>query len=197
MIDAYKLNRNKNYFDIIELIELIILYKGSGALFIAQICDTLFGPEVRCDRVYHWSDDPLYDLCWSEVQPNIVWTVSANGFIQIWDLSSSVSQPIHVVKGHDSEIYSVNCSLGPQESPLVLTTSSDCSVKIWDIVTSNAIQTHLGHGNIVYCGQWSPFIANTFATSSGDSTLRIWSLKQMQSTLNIKASFGMSFGMNF
>lgn len=164
--------------------------KGSGALFLAKICDTAFGAEVRCDRVYHWNDHPLYDLCWSEVEPNVVWTVSGDGLIQIWHLSSPEERPIHVIKGHDSEIYSTNWSLSPQEAPHVLTTSSDSSVKIWDALTCNIIQTHLGHQKIVYCGQWSSSMAHTFATTSGDSTLKIWSLKQMESTLTIKASFG-------
>ena len=162
--------------------------EGSGALFVADIVDTNYGARVECNRVFHSVNDPLYDLCWSESQANSIWTVSANGFIQIWDFNVSTDRPISSFKGHDREIYSINCSI--PESQHILTTSSDTSAKVWDVMTAQPMHMFLGHESVVYCGQWSPFISKTFATTSGDSTLRIWSLERKESTLNIRASFG-------
>ncbi|CAG2109270.1 unnamed protein product [Medioppia subpectinata] len=122
----------------------------------------------------------------SESQPNIVWTVSANGFIYVWELSSaSTDRPICALRGHNQEIYSINWSPRVFDTQYVLTVSSDMSSKVWDASTAQPIHAFVGHESIVYCGQWSPFIANTFATASGDSTLKIWSLKQSQPMLNI------------
>lgn len=156
----------------------------------ADIVDTNFGPQVECRRVFECLNDPLYDLCWSESHSNIIWTVSANGFIQIWDTNLSTNKPILVIRGHDREIYSTNWSPTAPDSQYVLTTSSDSTTKLWDVLTTQPINTFLGHERVVYCGQWSPLIRQTFATTSGDSTLKIWSLEQKEPTLTIRASFG-------
>ena len=99
------------------------------------------------------------------------------------------------MKIHEREIYSLNCSTA--EPQYIVSTCSDTSVKVWDVSTAQPIGTLLGHQNIVYCGQWSPFISRTLATVSGDSTLKIWSLERMEPTITIKASFGLYFNTLF
>ena len=165
---------------------------GSGALYVLEIINTHFGPDIDCKHVFPSNGDPLYDLCWSDCHPNIIWTVSANGFIQVWDLSNtSIDIPIHVMRGHEREIYAINWSPNTCDSQHVLTVSSDSTVKVWDVLTTQLVNTFLGHESIVYSGQWSPFIPQTFATTSGDSTLKLWSLKQSQPLINIRVSLGM------
>ena len=161
----------------------------------ADVSETNYGPRIECQRVFHSVNDPLYDLCWSESQPNIIWTVSANGFIQICDLNISTDRAIAAFKGHDREIYSIKCSAA--EPQYVLTTSSDTSAKVWDVMTAQPMHTFSGHESVVYCGQWSPLFRQTFATASGDSTVRIWSLERKEPTINIRASFGIKFYLKF
>jgi len=147
---------------------------------------------INCDRVFHWKNDSLYDLCWSESDfNNILWTVSGDGFIQIWDTNNHLNdQPINVIKAHDREIYSCKWSTIRHDPPNVITTSSDLSIKLWDAFSSQLINQYLGHESIVYCGQWSPIMSGTFATTSGDSTLRVWSVRDFRPSLTIRASFG-------
>jgi WD40 repeat protein len=64
------------------------------------------------------------------------------------------------------------------------------SIKLWDTFSAQLINQHLGHEAIVYCSQWSPFMSGTFATTSGDSTLRVWSVRDFEPTLTLRASFG-------
>lgn len=163
--------------------------KGSGALF---ICDVLANNTIVCNRVFQWKTDSLYDLCWNKCQfDNILWTVSADGFIQIWDISNEVNdQPIHAIKAHNSEIYGCEWSTVSQDSPSVLTVSSDLSIKLWDTCNAQLINQYIGHQQNVYCGQWSPLMSGTFATTSGDSTLKVWSVTDNKPTITIKASFG-------
>jgi len=140
----------------------------------------------------------LYDLCWSESYANILWTVSGNGFIQIWDTNNTSSdQPIHTIRAHEREIYSIDWSPLRSEAQHVMTASSDLSVKLWDVLTTQPINTFLGHQNIVYCGQWSPFMSQTLATASGDSSVKVWSLKQSQPLITINASYGEVLSCNW
>lgn len=162
---------------------------GSGSLF---IIDILGENRIVCNRVFNWKSDSLYDLCWNESQfDNILWTVSANGFIQIWDTNNQFnSEPIHTIKAHEREIYCCNWSTITYDSASVLTVSRDLSIKVWDAFSSQPINQYLGHESIVYCGQWSPIMSKTFATTSADSTLRVWSVRDLKPSLTIKASFG-------
>jgi WD40 repeat protein len=162
---------------------------GSGALFILDIINN---ETIECKALYEWRNDSLYDLCFNRFNfNNILWTVSADGFIQIWDTNNGFSsQPIHAFKAHNKEIYSCKWSTISHDSQSVITVSSDLSIKLWDAFSAQLINQYLGHEAIVYCSQWSPFMSGTFATTSGDSTLRVWSVKDCEPTLTLRASFG-------
>ncbi|KAL1139094.1 hypothetical protein AAG570_009155 [Ranatra chinensis] len=138
---------------------------------------TLFSLELTPDNTlvevctFPWQDG-LFDVVWSETDPNIVVTASGDGILHIWNLNSP-PLPVKALKEHKKEVYSVDWSQTRQEQ-LVLSASWDCTVKLWDPNSASSLATFLGHTQLVYNAMWSPHVPSCFASVSGDGTLRIW-----------------------
>ena len=169
-----------------ELLYLNLLFNlGRGALFILEE----FNDDIRCLKLFNWPNDGLFDICWSELNEHIVWSCSGDGQIQIWNISSPNLEPVNVVKAHVREIYSCEWSQVRHDPAAVVTASWDHSVKLWDANTAVLINEFSAHENIVYSANWSPLLSCTFASTSADSTLRIWSSRDCtKPVVEIKAS---------
>ncbi|KAF4524740.1 hypothetical protein B566_EDAN013808 [Ephemera danica] len=151
---------------------------GGGTLFLLDLT-----PEGGIVEVatFQWPDG-LFDVVWSEADPNIVVSASGDGTLQLWNLAAPLAPP-QTFREHKKEVYSVDWSQTRQEQ-LILSASWDCTVKLvmltvvayeWDPTRSTSLSTFLGHSQLVYNAMWSPHVASCFASVSGDGTLRIWS----------------------
>ncbi|XP_076357661.1 peroxisomal targeting signal 2 receptor-like [Tachypleus tridentatus] len=142
---------------------------GKGSLYILE--ETPSGL-LQSVSISSWNDG-LYDVTWSELNSNIIVTGSGDGSVQIWDTVDH-EHPVAVLKDHNKEVYSVDWSQTRDEQ-LLLTASWDKTVKLWDPQTTVLLNTFIGHTSVVYCCVWAPALKRTFASVSGDGTLRVWS----------------------
>lgn len=148
---------------------------GGGTLFILDLTSEGKLTEIQTSQ---WSDG-LFDVVWSESNPNLVVSASGDGGLQLWDLSSPNSPPVTLWE-HKKEVYSLDWSRTRQEQ-LILSASWDCSIKLWDPNRQSSISTFCGHSQLVYNAMFSNHMPNCFASVSGDGTLKLWSTLNPQS----------------
>ena len=158
---------------------------SSGALFILDHYVEDISSPLKSFRTFYWPNSGLLDVAWSESSENILWSSSADGFIQIWDLNSYINRseeehdedplsefepspdPIKVIKVYEgNESKSINCIKwsyrNSVNAPSLLSSSScDHQIKLWD--TSMAIlkttfhnPDHLHHDSSNSCCLNSP-----------------------------------------
>ncbi|XP_065212889.1 peroxisomal targeting signal 2 receptor isoform X1 [Planococcus citri] len=145
-------------------------FTGGGTLFHLKVSDDRNLVEVSNSP---WGDG-LFDVVWSECDPDVVVTASGDGTLQLWNLRTNPQVPVQVFREHTKEIYSVDWSQTRFEQ-LVLSASWDKSIKLWDPNETTSLNTFVGHTELVYNAMWSPLIPSCFASVSGDGMLKIWS----------------------
>ncbi|KAK4022434.1 Uncharacterized protein APZ42_026298 [Daphnia magna] len=141
---------------------------GSGFLFILDLSPS---NHLTLAVESRWTDG-LFDLAFAEDHPDIILTASGDGGIQLWDLKTP-EVPKLVWKEHSREVCCLDWNQTRQQQ-LVLSSSWDRSIKLWDPKGTNSLCTFLGHSDLVYNVSWSPHLPNCFASVSGDHTLCIW-----------------------
>ncbi|KAH8120268.1 TFIID and SAGA subunit [Phellopilus nigrolimitatus] len=90
--------------------------------------------------------------------------------------------------GHSGPVYSLSFDpLGGSAAPpqYLLSSSADCTARLWSMETMSNIVAYRGHQNPVWDVQWSP-MGIYFATGSRDKTARLWSTDRV-SALRIYA----------
>ncbi len=107
-------------------------------------------------------------LC-SAVNPDgtLFATGEASGSIHLW--SMDLKQRVQL-NGHGDWVRSL---IFNTDGSKLVSTSSDQTIKIWDIATENCIQTLMGHVNRVYAAAIS-LDDRRLATCSADCTIKIW-----------------------
>uniref|UniRef100_H2YS78 Peroxin-7 n=1 Tax=Ciona savignyi TaxID=51511 RepID=H2YS78_CIOSA len=155
---------------------------GSAALLVFEFPPDLSGPPVVVQNC-RWSDG-LFDLCWSELDPDICVTAGGDGAIQVWNVLNK--EPIAVLKNHEKEVYSVDWSHKGDKN-LVLSSSWDSSCRVWDVPSGRSVPlvSFAHHSGVVYSGVWSPHVPGTFATTSADGASRVWDLREPLSPQSI------------
>ena len=85
-------------------------------------------------------------------------------------LRKALSHRNTILKGHSDTVYSACFSPNGQ---YIVSTSADCSIRIWDVSTGLCIKTLKGHTGAVYYAEMNP--DGTLVVSvSDDGTTRIW-----------------------
>lgn len=92
--------------------------------------------------------------------------------IRLWRVGDNQSQclPYRILAGHANRILSV--AFDPGKSRLA-SSSCDGTIKIWNPLVGNCIQTLYGHQNLVWSVAYSPN-SELLASASGDRTVRLW-----------------------
>nr|XP_022918396.1 peroxisomal targeting signal 2 receptor [Onthophagus taurus] len=131
---------------------------------------------------YLWPDG-LFDVTWSEIDPQTVVTACGDCSLQIWNLFANT--PPVILNEHTKEVYSVDWSKTRQQQ-LIISASWDCTVKLWDPNRKTSLSTFTGHNQLVYNAMWSPHVANCFASVSGEGTLKIWNISSPSTPITTK-----------
>ncbi|MCC5666113.1 hypothetical protein LC653_19845 [Nostoc sp. CHAB 5784] len=77
------------------------------------------------------------------------------------------------LQGHDSDVWSVSFS---PDGKTLASSSSDYTIKLWNLETGKEIRTLTGHDNDVKSVSFSPD-GKTLASGSGDNTIKLWNLE--------------------
>lgn len=94
--------------------------------------------------------------------------------------TTTTPKPLHELKGHSKEIYTLRWGPGSSggggaATPAQLATASfDATVKLWDAETGACVRTLGPHGDAVYALAFSPD-GRMLATGSFDGRVRVWS----------------------
>ncbi|KAG8191840.1 hypothetical protein JTE90_022829 [Oedothorax gibbosus] len=136
---------------------------GKGKLFVLDVQSGK--AEVNVLTTRDWPEG-LYDVTWSELNPNLLVTSCCDGSIQIWDYLNSHA-PVAYYKIHEKEVYSVDWN--PQNAfPYILSASWDNTIKVWNPFQAREIASFLEHTDQVYEACWSRCGPEIFASVAGD-----------------------------
>ena len=107
---------------------------------------------------------PVRDVAFAR-DGKTVYTACDDGYCHVYDAHNR--SLIDALGGHTSWVLSVCPS--PTRADVVVTTSSDCSVKLWDVSARACAQTMSDHVDAVWCARFSPDGARLLACSSDAS----------------------------
>jgi coronin-1B/1C/6 len=117
----------------------------------------------------------VLDIDCSPFDDYLMASVSEDGNGRIWNipeggLTSHLVDPVQTLIGHRRKVGTVN--FHPTASNVVVTSSTDYSVKVWDIQTGDATLTVAGHADIIQSVCWNRD-GSKIATTSKDKKARI------------------------
>nr|XP_019007091.1 uncharacterized protein I203_00687 [Kwoniella mangroviensis CBS 8507]OCF70552.1 hypothetical protein I203_00687 [Kwoniella mangroviensis CBS 8507] len=102
-------------------------------------------------------------------------TAGEDGYIRFYDIKSNSSTPTHSILAHPSPITSL--SISPLSPTCILTSSTDCLVRLWDLGKKTCVQDLSGHRersgegvNMVASHPELPIVG----TAGADGVVRLW-----------------------
>ncbi|WVQ77197.1 hypothetical protein IAR50_006880 [Cryptococcus sp. DSM 104548] len=98
-----------------------------------------------------------------------------DGHLRFYDAKSSSSSPTHTVLAHPAPITSL--TLSPSSPTCILTSSSDCTVRLWDLGRKTSIQELVGHRKRAeegVCAVGSHPELPIVASVGADGVVRLW-----------------------
>lgn len=130
--------------------------------------------------------DGCFDVAWSEKHDHVIAAATGDGSVKIFSFSSSdSSRPLAALIGHSAETYSVNWNLFNRD--LVCTASWDRTVRVWDMTTTQCINTMSHHSAIAYEAKWNPRSDHVIASVGGDGDLVIVDMREAKNVTRIHA----------
>ncbi|KAG2388828.1 hypothetical protein C9374_000267 [Naegleria lovaniensis] len=107
---------------------------------------------------------------------------SGDGTIRLWDVSNPDIEEkcIKVLKGHEGGVTCVKSDT----NGVIVSSSVDKTVKVWDRNQSECVQTLIGHERYVKTLQ---FKSHALITGGGDKCIRLWDLRSGKCTKRINA----------
>jgi len=85
-------------------------------------------------------------------------------------LTSALTESVQALSGHKRKVGTLNWN--PVANNILATTSSDYTVKVWDVETGQAKNDISGHTDIIQSSTWD-YTGNQYATASKDKKVRI------------------------
>ena len=118
-------------------------------------------------HVFHAHECEVLAVAWSAGR---AWSASADHSVRAWDLSRQPTPPAHRLR-HTAGV--TDSALTP-DGQLLVSTSLDCTVRIWDTASGTAIQTLRGHKDAIRSVACAPS-GGGLASVSEDGEIRLWS----------------------
>lgn len=98
----------------------------------------------------------------------------SNGEVRLYQVADGQQQiqSIASLVGHTNWVVSLAFSY---DGSILVSSSTDCTVKLWDVNTGECLQTLQGHSNGVFSVAFTPD-ARIIASGSDDCSIRLWSV---------------------
>uniref|UniRef100_A0A672HY03 Coronin n=1 Tax=Salarias fasciatus TaxID=181472 RepID=A0A672HY03_SALFA len=116
------------------------------------------------------------DFCWDPFDPRRLAVAGEDAKIRVWKvpeggLKGTLTEPELILQGHTEKIYSVK--FHPLASGLLVSSSYDLSVRLWDLDRGEQVKLLTGHEDQVFGMAWSPD-GKLLATVCKDAKVRIY-----------------------
>uniref|UniRef100_A0A8C3K066 Coronin n=1 Tax=Calidris pygmaea TaxID=425635 RepID=A0A8C3K066_9CHAR len=116
------------------------------------------------------------DLSWDPFDPRRLAVAGEDAKIRLWripegGLQETLCEPEAVLQGHTEKIYSIR--FHPLASDLLVSSSYDTTVRIWDLSAGREVLCLRGHTDQIFSLAWSPD-GKKLATASKDGRLRLY-----------------------
>jgi len=114
-------------------------------------------------------------LTFSPFNDNLVASVSEDGNGRVWaipegGLTETLVDPTQTLIGHKRKVGS--CKFHPTANNILATTSTDYTIKIWDIEKGETACNVTGHSDIIQSCDWN-YDGSLLATTSKDKKIRV------------------------
>gem|GEM_PF-2300322 len=107
---------------------------------------------------------------------------SSKCVFRIKHIEPSNSDTLQILRGHNGTVHCVKFS---PDGSMVASSSSDRTIKLWNVETGDLIRTLTGHKQYVACISFSPD-GQTLASCSSDSTIKFWNVNTGVEIFTIK-----------
>ncbi|XP_077590419.1 coronin-7-like isoform X1 [Stigmatopora nigra] len=116
------------------------------------------------------------DLCWDPFDTHRLAVAGEDAKIRLWriprdGLKETITEPELILQGHTEKIYSIK--FHPLASDLLVSSSYDLSVRIWNLEDGEQVRILTGHRDQVFAMAWSPD-GKLLATVCKDGKIRIY-----------------------
>ena len=134
------------------------------------------GQSVEPYLKFKGHDSVVEDVCWHKTDVNTFGTVSDDKKMCIWDTRTRDSA-VYTVHAHTEEILSLDFS--PFDQNLIVTSSVDKTIKLWDLRNLSDYITFNGHKDEVSCVKFSPHHNSLFASGGNDRRIILWDMSRI------------------
>ncbi|KAJ7413178.1 coronin-7-like protein [Willisornis vidua] len=116
------------------------------------------------------------DLSWDPFDPRRLAVAGEDAKIRLWripegGLQETLQEPEAILRGHTEKIYSIR--FHPMASDLLVSSSYDMTVRIWDLSAEREVICLQGHTDQIFSMAWSPD-GKKLATVSKDGRIRLY-----------------------
>ncbi|KAF4092609.1 hypothetical protein AMELA_G00022710, partial [Ameiurus melas] len=116
------------------------------------------------------------DFCWDPFDPHKLVVAGDDAKIRVWKipeggLVETLTEPECVLRGHTEKIYSIK--FHPHASGLLVSSSYDMTVRLWDLETGREAKKLSGHQDQIFGIAWSPN-GKLLATVCKDGKVRLY-----------------------
>uniref|UniRef100_A0A667YZT2 Coronin n=1 Tax=Myripristis murdjan TaxID=586833 RepID=A0A667YZT2_9TELE len=116
------------------------------------------------------------DFCWDPFDTHRLAVAGDDAKIRLWQvpeggLTETLTEPELIVQGHTEKIYSIK--FHPLASDLLVSSSYDLTVRLWDLEKGEQVKVLTGHQDQVFGMAWSPD-GKLLATVCKDGKVRIY-----------------------
>ncbi|XP_051905594.1 coronin-7-like isoform X1 [Hippocampus zosterae] len=116
------------------------------------------------------------DLCWDPFDTHRLAVAGEDAKIRVWQvpkggLKETLTDPELILQGHTEKIYSIK--FHPLASDLLVSSSYDLTVRLWNLEDGEQVQLLTGHRDQVFCMAWSPD-GKQLVTVCKDGKIRVY-----------------------
>ncbi|XP_056144758.1 coronin-7-like isoform X2 [Lampris incognitus] len=116
------------------------------------------------------------DFCWDPFDTHRLAVAGDDAKIRVWQvpeggLTETLTEPEFILQGHTEKIYSIK--FHPLASGLLVSSSYDLTVKLWDLEKREQVSLLTGHQDQIFSMAWSPD-GKLLATVCKDAKVRIY-----------------------